>query len=187
MKAMMARAALMLGLALAGCAEAGPERVTQRRPFDGAAPRGDALLRAAMLDGHNRARTAVGVGPISWDDKLAVDAAAYARVLASTGQFRHADQPQGPTREGENLFTGTRDAYRYDEMVALWVAEKKDFVNRPTPEFSTSGRWEDVAHYTQIVWRNSTRVGCALASNATDDYLVCRYAPAGNVVGQRAF
>lgn len=187
MKAKMAAAVLMLGMALAGCSADGPARVVERRPFDGAAPRGDPALRAAMLDGHNRARSALGLAPLAWDDALAADAAAYARVLASTGQFRHAVQPQGPTRQGENLFTGTRDAYRYEEMVALWVAEKKDFVNRPTPGFSTTGRWEDVAHYSQIVWLNSTRVGCALASNATDDYLVCRYSPTGNVVGQSAY
>ncbi len=72
-------------------------------------------------------------------------------------------------------------------MIGHWVAERRDFVDRPTPAFSRTGRWEDVAHYTQIVWRNTQRIGCAMASTATDDYLVCRYSPAGNVVGQRAF
>ena len=37
---------------------------------------------------------------------LAASAAAYAREMAQTGRFAHAEQPQGPTREGENLFTG---------------------------------------------------------------------------------
>ena len=49
-----------------------------------------------------------------------------------------------------------------------------------------TGDYRDVAHYTQIVWRGSTAVGCALASSRTDDYLVCRYSPPGNVVGQKA-
>lgn len=181
-------AGVVLALALIGCSPpAGPQTVTERRPSDQPAPRGDALLRQAMLAGHDAARAALGEAPLAWDDALAADAAAYARTLAATGNFRHADQPIGPGREGENLFTGTRDAYAYREMVDLWVAEQKDFVNRPTPGFSRSGRWEDVAHYTQIVWRGTTRVGCALASNATDDYLVCRYSPPGNVVGEVAF
>jgi hypothetical protein len=38
-----------------------------------------------------------------------------------------------------------------------------------------------------MAWRNTMTVGCALASNRDNDYLVCRYSPAGNVVGQRAF
>ena len=93
----------------------------------------------------------------------------------------------GPGREGENLWTGTRGAYRYDEMVGGFVDEKRFFRNGVTPDFSTTGKWEDVAHYTQIVWRGTTRFGCALASNARDDYLVCRYTPPGNVVGEVAF
>jgi hypothetical protein len=40
-----------------------------------------------------------------------------------------------------------------------------------------------VAHYTQIVWPTTTEVGCALASSATTDYFVCRYAPTGNKDG----
>jgi len=139
-----------------------------------------------MLDRQNAARAAAGVAPLVWSDGLAADALAYAQVLARTGRFAHAAQPQGPGRQGENLWTGTRAAYSYEEMVGHWVAERRDFVNGVTPAFSRTGRWEDVAHYTQIVWRGSSAVGCALASNRTDDYLVCRYSPPGNVVGERA-
>ena len=179
-----------LALLLAGCSpgiDGGPERVIEERVSGAPAPRDPTLLRTTMLTGHNRARADVGVAPLVWDEALVVTARRYAQDLARTRRFAHAVQPHGPTREGENLWTGTRDAYRYREMIGHWVAEKRDFVNGVTPAFSRTGRWEDVAHYTQIVWRGSTRVGCATASNAGDDYLVCRYAPSGNVVGQRAF
>ena len=178
----------LLGLLLlAGCAAEGPERIVERRASGVLADRGAALLRAAMLDGHARERRAVGLTPLAWDDELAGHAAAYAADMARTGRFRHADQPHGPSREGENLWTGTRGAYTHVEMFGHWAAEKTAFVNGPTPAFSRTGRWEDVAHYTQIVWRGSTRFGCAMAGNRTDDYLVCRYAASGNVVGQRAY
>ena len=177
---------LLALLLLAACASEGPERVVERRPSAVPADRGAALLRAAMLDGHARERSAVGAPQLVWDDSLAASALGYAREMARTRRFQHADQPHGPGREGENLWTGTRGAYRYDEMFGHWAAEKRDFVNAPTPAFSRTGRWQDVAHYTQIVWRGSARVGCAMASNRSDDYLVCRYSPAGNVVGVRA-
>ena len=74
----------------------------------------------------------------------------------------------------------------YREMVASWIAEKRHFKNGVTPDFSTTGDYRDVAHYTQIIWRGSKTMGCAVASNRTDDYLVCRYSPPGNVVGQKA-
>ncbi|MGN6374625.1 MAG: CAP domain-containing protein [Sphingomonas sp.] len=182
----------MLLLLLTACAPDGPQqsvprRIVEPRAFSGPAPRGDALLKDAMMAAHNAARRAVGEPPLVWSDALATDARAYAAHLARTGRFAHALQPQGPGREGENLWTGTRDAYRYREMVDAWIAEKRWFRNARTPNFSTTGNYEDVAHYTQIIWRDTRAVGCAMASNPADDYLVCRYSPPGNVVGQKAF
>lgn len=163
---------------------ADPVRVVERARSGPPAVRGPAALRAAMLAGHNRARRAVGVAPLDWDETLAAAAAGYAADMARSGRFRHS---AARGMQGENLFTGTRGAYSYGEMVALWVGERRDFANGTFPDVSRSGRWSDVAHYTQIVWRDTTRVGCALASGARDDYLVCRYGPAGNVVGRRVF
>lgn len=172
-------------MTVTACQAQGPERVVEPRSQIGNFPRGAALLRAAMLSGHANARAEVGAAPLVWDEKLVADAGDYAAELVETGRFRHADQPNGPGREGETLFRGTRGAYSYREMVDLWVAEKKDFVDAATPYFSRTGRGEDVAHYTQIIWRATTHVGCAMASSAQDDYLVCRYSPPGNVMGQR--
>ncbi|WP_242139623.1 MULTISPECIES: CAP domain-containing protein [unclassified Sphingomonas] len=177
--------AVLSAIVLGGCQVAAPERVVEPRVIAGSYPRGEALLKAAMLAGHAAARAEVGAPPLQWDDALAADAAVYADTLVVTGRFRHADQPMGPGREGETLFRGTRGAYSYREMVDLWVAEKKDFVDAVTPDFSRTGRGEDVAHYTQIIWRATTRVGCALRSSREDDYLVCRYSPPGNVIGER--
>jgi hypothetical protein len=36
-----------------------------------------------------------------------------------------------------------------------------------------------------MVWPTTTRIGCAVASNAANDFLVCRYASAGNIDGRR--
>ena len=181
------RALLLLLVMLAGCAAEAPQQVVERRSTMAPAPRGAELLRTAMLRGHNAARAAVGVAPLLWDDRLAADAANYAATLAHEHRFEHAAQPQGPGREGENLWMGTRGAYGFDEMVRHWVDERRYYRAAPTPNFSTTGRWGDVAHYTQIVWRGSTAVGCAIASDPENDYLVCRYAPPGNVVGEVAF
>jgi len=54
------------------------------------------------------------------------------------------------------------------------------------PQVSKTGNWDDVGHYTQMIWPGSIRVGCAVRSSARYDYLVCRYSPAGNVMGSRA-
>lgn len=174
-------------LLLIGCAPDAPRRIVEPRVDDRPAPRGDALLRDTMLDLHNAARREAGVEPLAWSGRLADDARGYAELLARTGTFQHSHEPRGTTAEGENLYTGTRGAYRYDEMVLAWIDEKRFYRAAPVPAFSTTGHWQDVGHYTQIVWRGTTALGCGLASNERDDYLVCRYAPPGNVWGQRAF
>lgn len=174
-------------LLLAACSpdQDAPPRVVEPRPFQGDAPRGDALMKRAMMTMHNTARASARVPELTWDDALARDATGYARELARTGKFEHSKQPRGNPNQGENLWTGTRRAYRYDEMAQHWIDERRFFVNGPIPNASTSGRFEDVGHYTQIIWRATTRVGCGFASNARDDYLVCRYTPAGNMLNQR--
>jgi len=38
-----------------------------------------------------------------------------------------------------------------------------------------------------VVWRDTQEVGCAVATARGNDVLVCRYWPAGNVWGQKAY
>ncbi|WP_343519704.1 CAP domain-containing protein [Sphingomonas sp.] len=163
-----------------------PERIIEPRRSEADAPRGEERLRATMLELHNEARAAVRMPPLAWDERLAEDAEDYAKELARRGAFEHSKQPNGPAAQGENLWTGTRGAYRYEEMARHWIEERRHFVNAPIPNVSRTGRFVDAGHYSQIVWSGTTRVGCALASNRRDDYLVCRYSPAGNVWGRKA-
>jgi uncharacterized protein YkwD len=149
------------------------------------APAPDAL-RQVVLDLHRQARAQVGLPPLAWNDDLAAAARAHAAMLARTGTLRHAE-PSPADEQGENLWAGTRGAYAYREMIAAWADEAANFVNAPTPRFSRTGQWQDVGHYAQIIWRDTREVGCAVASDPREDYLVCRYRPAGNVMGKPAF
>jgi len=79
---------------------------------------------------------------------------------------------------------GTSGAWQPDQMVRDWASEKKFFRAGAFPEVSNSGSWHDVGHYTQIIWPQTTSFGCAMRTAKGWDYLVCRYSPAGNVMGQ---
>ncbi len=136
--------------------------------------------RAEWLEAHNRARAAVAMPPLVWDPVLEARAGAWAEQLAKTGRFEHAPQKQ----DGENLWVGTRGAYPPAEMVGLWVEEKALYKQGRFPDVATNGKWADVGHYTQVIWHSTRRVGCALRSNADDSYLVCRYSPPGNWIGE---
>jgi hypothetical protein len=133
---------------------------------------------------HNRERAGVGEQPLAWDPVLAAGAASYAQTLALTGTFAHSD---GRSRGGvgENLWMGTRGGFTVEQMIGAWVSERRMFVPGVFPRVSRTGRWSEVGHYSQMIWPATTRVGCAIASSRSADFLVCRYAPAGNIDGRR--
>lgn len=146
------------------------------------APRSADLMRQVVMQAHNETRAAYGSQPLVWNDELAASALVYAKKLAASRVFDHDPQHGVYPREGENLFMGTKNAFSFAEMMAPLIEEKKDFVPGRFPAVSRTGDWSDVGHYTQIVWPSTKEVGCAVASNAEDDYFVCRYLPAGNVI-----
>lgn len=180
-------AAAALALALAACSSPRPPWadgavVTERAP---SSFRQDLSgFPARILAIHNAERQRAGVAPLVWDARLAAGAEAYARELATTGPLRHSSRESRPG-QGENLWMGTRGAYSPEDMVGSWAGERSYFRPGIFPNVSTSGNWSDVAHYTQMIWRGTTAVGCAIGRSPGTDYLVCRYTPAGNVTGQR--
>jgi hypothetical protein len=141
-------------------------------------------LEARLLAIHNRERRATGARPLVWDSALAAAAASYGPALERRGKLAHSP---ANTRygQGENLWMGTRDAYELEEMAESWAAEKSLFRPGFFPAVSRSGNWTDVAHYTQMIWKGTSRVGCAVRKGRRWDFLICRYSPPGNVVGQR--
>lgn len=132
-----------------------------------------------VLAVHNRERARIGVPPQIWDATLAEHAQAWANQLARTGQMRHASG----TGEGENLWAGSAGGYPPEEMVGSWLGEGANFKPGKFPAVARNPQGGAVGHYTQMIWRQSTRLGCAVATGSGNDYLVCRYAPAGNMVG----
>ena len=137
-----------------------------------------------LLARHNAERHQAGVGAMAWDPALASGAQVYANELARLNLLRHS--PKAVRRgQGENLWMGTRDYFRPAHMVGAWASERSMFTPGAFPSVSRTGNWADVGHYTQMVWRGTQRVGCAIAKSASADVLVCRYWPSGNVDGQR--
>jgi hypothetical protein len=148
-------------------------------------PRGVALFRSEMMRDHNILRHDYGVPALAWDDALAAGARAYAQALAATHRFEHAARLPGQPVAGENLWMGTRSAYAYHDMTGAWIDEGADFVAGRFPDISRTGSWHDIGHFTQMIWAETRAVGCGLAANGDYEYLVCRYYPAGNVMGER--
>lgn len=140
----------------------------------------DAPWQDVVLALHNRERAAVSSPPLRWSADLARDAARWAQRLAASGVLQHDSANRS---EGENLWMGTRGAYRIEDMVAGWAGEKA-LLRRMRS-------WQDgvhrVGHYTQMIWSGTTAVGCGLAQGRSFEGLVCRYDPPGNVWNQSPY
>ncbi|KAK7968079.1 uncharacterized protein PG986_002356 [Apiospora aurea] len=92
--------------------------------------------------------------------------------------FKHSGGPYG-----ENLALGCSNA---TSCVEAWGNERRDY------DFGKGDFGESTGHFTQLVWKNTTSVGCGArmcggdgnAGDARGWYLVCEYWPRGNVIGQ---
>ncbi|GJP40050.1 hypothetical protein CLOM_g24340 [Closterium sp. NIES-68] len=140
----------------------------------------------AILEEHNRARQEVGVADLAWDDGVAAAAAEWANNLASRGcPLEHG----GAEGLGQNLYWRAPAGLTPEEdrmAVQSWVEEKADWTYSPVPEGCADGRM--CGHYTQVVWRDTTHVGCASAQCPDGGGMwVCDYSPPGNFVGSTPF
>ncbi|KAJ8768979.1 hypothetical protein K2173_023974 [Erythroxylum novogranatense] len=131
------------------------------------------------VQAHNAARAAVGVGPVTWDDKVAAFARNYASQRAGDCMLVHStNRPYG-----ENLAMSTGD-FSGVQAVKLWVDEKP-FYNYGS---NSCAAGKVCGHYTQVVWRNSVRIGCAkVRCSNGGTFIGCNYDPPGNFVGQRPY
>jgi uncharacterized protein YkwD len=153
-----------------------------------AVPAGAEPARGALADrllsAHNSARDDARQPRLAWSDELAQEAGEWAERLARDGDLRHSPQ-DSRSDTGENLWMGSSGFYAPEAMIGAFIGEKGDFRPGIFPDVSATGSWEDVGHYTQIIWPQTRKVGCALAQGRRMDILVCRYWPAGNWMGRR--
>ncbi|XP_002524540.2 pathogenesis-related protein PRB1-3 [Ricinus communis] len=131
------------------------------------------------LKPHNRERAKLGLRPLKWSNKLASFASSWAHQRQGDCALLHSN-----SNYGENLFWGSGKDWKPGDAVAAW-AEEKCYYNHNT---NTCTKNKDCLHYTQMVWRQSLKVGCARVICTSGDTLItCNYDPHGNVIGERPF
>ena len=153
-----------------------PTAVQAQYPYGWSAPSPPSLSQT-ILQTHNAVRAQVGVAPLIWSSQLAGFAQDWANHLAATHSFAH----RPGNRYGENLYMISGALASPSDVVAAWAAEARGY-NRGTNTCANV-----CGHYTQIVWRGTHAVGCAVASNGYQQVWVCEYDPPGNVVGYRPY
>lgn len=157
---------------------------------DDGADGGDGAGEPEGLEGttaaHNQARAALDLDPLTWDPDLAAIARSWAEQCVDDEEpFGLIDHNPGrsdtyPEYVGENIF-GSTGAAVGTEAVQLWLSEEQDY------DYDSNTCSAVCGHYTQIVWADTTKVGCALHACPALDFgntIVCNYAPGGNDGGR---
>jgi uncharacterized protein YkwD len=130
-------------------------------------------VNGTILDEHNRYRAEHCAPPLAWSDKLAGVAQDWANQMRDNGcDFNHSKNPYG-----ENLAGGTSGALPPEDVVEMWYREVDGY------DFRGGGFSMETGHFTQLVWKATTHVGCGMSQCGGMDYWVCNYEPYGNVEG----
>jgi pathogenesis-related protein 1 len=147
-----------------------------------------------MVAAHNRWRKSVGAPPLTYSNELAASAQNWANHLQQTNQCK-MQHSKPDSRYGENLFwasaiewsDGKRELQSVSpkQVVDSWGNERTDYNYKSNS--CTKGKM--CGHYTQVVWKSSRTVGCAVAicEDTREQVWVCQYQPPGNWVGQKPY
>jgi uncharacterized protein YkwD len=130
---------------------------------------------SAILEAHNKIRADVGLSKLKWNCRLAD----LAQEWATLGKFEHRANPV----YGENLFVSTETDIFPAGGVQNWLTEKSFWNNSA----GTCQTGKTCVHYTQMVWRKTTEIGCGINRKASGKWkllLVCNYSPIGNYAGK---
>ncbi len=136
----------------------------------------------AILSYHNQVRASVNVPPLVWSKELAQHATDWSVKLAAQGcTIQHSQE----SSYGENIFMSTANQ-GHDaviEAAKAWESEKVNF----SGEALNKSVLSQAGHYTQMVWRDTTALGCAKASCGDNLIVVCNYKPTGNILGEKPY
>lgn len=146
-----------------------------------------AVLRSTAMSKHNTYRAKHHSPNITIDESLNDSAQTWAENLASKGVFEHSQSDNG-----ENLYVSYTTATSIpadtlaDKAVTSWYNEVSSY------DYDNPGHSDTTGHFTQVVWKSSTQLGCGAARgiktmNGTKFnafYVVCQYSPGGNVTDQ---
>jgi uncharacterized protein YkwD len=147
-------------------------------------------FRNTALSKHNTYRTIHHSPDLTISNSANSTAQSWAEHIAATEVFEHSSSSQR-NGAGENIYASYTTATSIDpdtlanDAVESWYEEVKKY-NYASPGFASN-----TGHFTQVVWKGSTQLGCGAAQGtATIEgtkynafYVVCQYDPAGNMSG----
>lgn len=136
----------------------------------------------AVLEQHNKARSDLGIPPLTWSAEVAAYAQQWADYLAGQGNCALEHNDNRSKGYGENLYAASSaEAFKPLDASLAWYNEIKDYTYSKLGD----GNWQKTSHYTQMIWKNTTALGMGVATCANGGVVVvANYNPAGNYSGE---
>mmetsp|Transcript_45514 Transcript_45514/g.90156 ORF Transcript_45514/g.90156 Transcript_45514/m.90156 type:complete len:267 (-) Transcript_45514:64-864(-) len=143
---------------------------------------------AQIFNWHNFVRCMHGAPQMTWDAAIAKNALEW----AAKGKFDYSPDSDrtlaGMGVLGENIAWGWPTSTG-EATVKEWYNQIKFTDGTPTSCDDSTKDGEHICHYTQVVWKASTKFGCGKGRakevfperTYEGDFWVCHYWPAGNV------
>jgi pathogenesis-related protein 1 len=121
------------------------------------------------LDFHNKVRQDVGVPPLAWSEELSAFAQAWAdHLVKSDCAFEHRrDTGKWSSSYGENIFMGS-GIFTVKDASQSWYDEIKSYTYVEVSETN----FRATGHYTQMVWRTTTKIGMGVATCSNGNYII---------------
>jgi len=156
---------------------------TEKKKGDAGQSSGMSKMDESFLNESNFIRCLHGAPPHKYNLTLKKSALKYAKTLTKTQVFKHSDAKKRPG-VGENLGYTVRPSRTtlpetYKDLLVWW--KEVEFYD-PAHPLTPTKAGEEVGHFRQMIWKDSTELGCA-SWGLKRNYGVCHYSPRGNVQG----
>lgn len=134
---------------------------------------------------HNVLRAKHNSGPLTRFDDLAELAKVTLDGCIAAGTLVHSGTSYNGQWMGQNLALSSYTATA-DSVLNGWYYKEEVNYDYDTGKSANGGV---VGHFTQVVWKSSKQIGCAVKtgqwkSYPNSYYVCCNYFPGGNYIGQ---
>ena len=138
-----------------------------------------------LINTHNKLRIKHGLPFLTQDKQLEKFAQDTANNSLISGTLKVGENFRDGKFYGQNLYLGTGNPHTGKYVAEYWYSEIDNY------SFSTGKTINGgpIGHFTQMVWKTTQKIGCAVAIGRwkvykESYYICCYYYPGGNLSGQ---
>lgn len=136
-------------------------------------------IQNLALEKHNQLRLSHCNTPaLQLDQELCDEAMVYANHLAEINTVKLLSG----TSAGENIYSCPRQSpiEAINSAISQWYSQEKNY----SYETGRSTNCTAIGNFTQLIWNKTRKLGIGYATSGSTTFVVARYLPAGNTIGE---